>query len=91
MRYLKHYDSDKSEINEKFYGDEKSVADELKSDLDRLVKQKIAVPNFSSTNGPTEKEKNLEELLRGLSDIVSRYADITETGEFIPKQLNEIQ
>jgi hypothetical protein len=66
------------------------VIEELKADLDRLVKQKIAVTNFS-TNYHSQVDKNLRQILHDLSFIVARYADITEDGQFIAKPLHEIE
>ena len=90
MKHLESYGSIESKINEGFGPDETAVIKELKADLDRLVKQKIAVTDFRN-NKYSQVDKNLDQLLRDLSFIVARYADITEDGQFIAKPLNEIQ
>lgn len=90
MKHLESYGSIESKINEGFGPDETAVIKELKADLDRLVKQKIAVTDFAN-NKYSQVDKNLDQLLRDLSFIVARYADITEDGQFIAKPLNEIQ
>ena len=90
MEHLKSFGSVESKINEGFGPDETAIIKELKADLDRLVKQKIAVTDFRN-NKYSQVDKNLDQLLRDLSFIVARYADITEDGQFIAKPLNEIQ
>lgn len=90
MIHLKPFGLTESQINEGFGPDETAVIKELKADLDRLVKQKIAVTDFR-TNAYSQVDKNLDQLLQNLSFIVARYADITEDGQFIAKPLNEIK
>ena len=90
MIHLKPFGLTESQINEGFGPDETAVIKELKADLDRLVKQKIAVADFR-TNAYSQVDKNLDQLLQNLSFIVARYADITEDGQFIAKPLNEIK
>ena len=90
MIHLKPFGLTESQINEGFGPDETAVIKELKADLDRLVKQKIAVADFR-TNAYSQVDKNLDQLLQDLSFIVARYADITEDGQFIAKPLNEIK
>ena len=90
MIHLKPFGLTESQINEGFGPDETAVIKELKADLDRLVKQKIAVTDFR-TNAYSQVDKNLDQLLQDLSFIVARYADITEDGQFIAKPLNEIK
>jgi len=90
MIHLKPFDLTESQINEGFGPDETAIIKELKADLDRLVKQKIAVADFR-TNAHSQKDKNLDQLLQNLSFIVARYANITEDGQFITKPLNEIK
>jgi hypothetical protein len=90
MKHLESYELKNNEINEGFGPDETTIIKELKADLDRLVKQKIAVTDFRTTNFE-QREKRLDEILHDLSFIVARYADITEDGDFVAKPLNEIQ
>lgn len=90
MINLKTFGSLGSEINEGFGPDETAIIKELRSDLDRLVKQKIAVADFRN-NKYSQEDKNLDQILRDLSFIVARYANITADGQFIAKPLNEIQ
>jgi hypothetical protein len=90
MKHLESYELKNQEINEGFGPDETAIIKELKADLDRLVKQKIAVTDFAN-NKYSQVDKTLEQILRDLSFIVARYADITEDGQFIAKPLNEIQ
>ena len=90
MIHLKPFGLTESQINEGFGPDETAVIKELKADLDRLVKQKIAVTDFR-TNKFEQREKRLDEILHDLSFIVARYADITGDGDFVAKPLNEIK
>jgi hypothetical protein len=90
MKHIESFDSIESKINEEFEVDEIAIINELKADLDRLVKQKIAVTDFRNNNH-SQADKNLEQILQDLSFIVARYADITPDGQFIAKPLNEIQ
>lgn len=90
MKHLESYGSIESKINEGFGPDETAVIKELKADLDRLVKQKMAVVDFRNNNH-LQVDKTLNQILHDLSFIVARYADITENGDFVAKPLNEIQ
>lgn len=90
MKHLESFDSIESKINEGFGPDETAVIEELKADLDRLIKQKIAVTDFRTDNH-SQADKNLEQILHDLSSIVARYADITEDGDFVAKPLHEIE
>jgi len=90
MKHIESFDSIESKINEEFEVEETAIINELKADLDRLVKQKIAVTDFRNNNH-SQADKNLEQILQDLSFIVARYADITPDGQFIAKPLNEIQ
>ena len=90
MKHLESYGSVESKINEGFGPDETAVIKELKADLDRLVKQNVAVTDFR-TNKFEQREKRLDEILHDLSFIVARYADITEDGDFVAKPLHEIE
>lgn len=90
MKHLESYGSVESKINEGFGPDETAVIKDLKADLDRLVKQNVAVTDFR-TDKFEQREKRLDEILHDLSFIVARYADITDDGDFVAKPLNEIQ
>ena len=90
MKHLESFDSIESKINEGFGPDETSVIKELKTDLDRLVKQNVAVTDFRN-NKFEQREKRLDEILHDLSFIVARYADITDDGDFVAKPLHEIE
>jgi hypothetical protein len=90
MKHLETFDSIESKINEGFGPDETAIIKELRADLDRLVKQKIAVTDFRN-NKYSQVDKNLDQLLRDLSFVVARYADITPDGQFIAKPLHEIE
>ena len=90
MKHLESYGSIESKINEGLGPDETAVIKELKADLDRLVKQKMAVVDFRNNNH-LQVDKTLNQILHDLSFIVARYADITENGDFVAKPLNEIQ
>jgi len=90
MKHLESFGSVESKINEGFGPDETTIIKELKADLDRLVKQKMAVVDFRNNNH-LQVDKNLSQILHDLSFIVARYADITEDGDFVAKPLNEIE
>lgn len=94
MINLKKFGSLGPETNEGFgpffANDEEAIIKELKSDLDRLLKQKIAVADFRNDKY-SQVNKNLDQILKDLSFIVARYANITQDGEFVAKPLNEIR
>jgi hypothetical protein len=90
MKHLESYELKNQKIDEGFGTDETAVIKELKADLERLVKQNVAVTDFSTTKFE-QREKRLDEILHELSFIVARYADITEDGDFVAKPLNEIK
>lgn len=90
MKHIKQFDLAESQINEELGSDEKVVIEKLKADLDRLLKQKIAVTDFAN-NKYSQVDKNLSQILNDLSFIVADYATITEDGQFIAKPLNEIK
>jgi hypothetical protein len=90
MIHLKPFGLTESQINEELSSEEKIVIEKLKADLDRLVKQKIAVTDFAN-NKYSQVDKNLSQILNDLSFIVADYATITEDGQFIAKPLNEIK
>jgi hypothetical protein len=90
MIHLKPFGLTESQINEELSSEEKIVIEKLKADLDRLVKQKIAVTDFAN-NKYSQADKNLSQILNDLSFIVADYATITEDGQFIAKPLNEIK
>lgn len=94
MINLKKFGSLGSETNEGFgpffANDEAAIIKELKSDLDRMLKQKIAVSDFRNDKY-SQVNKNLDQILKDLSFIISRYANITQDGQFVAKPLNEIQ
>ena len=91
MKHLESFDSIESKINEGFGPDETAVIEELKADLDRLVKQQVSVSDFRAGKGASQRDKGLDEILHDLSFIVARYADITEDGDFVAKPLGEIE
>jgi hypothetical protein len=90
MIHLKPFGLTESQINEELSSEEKIVIGKLKADLDRLMKQKIAVTDFAN-NKYSQVDKNLSQILNDLSFIVADYATITEDGQFIAKPLNEIK
>jgi hypothetical protein len=90
MKHLESYELKNQKIDEGFGTDETAVIKELKADLEGLVKQNVAVTDFSTTKFE-QREKRLDEILHDLSFIVARYADITDSGDFVAKPLNEIQ
>jgi hypothetical protein len=90
MIHLKPFGLTESQINQGFGPDEKIVIEKLKADLDRLVKQKIAVTDFANSKY-SQVDKNLSQILNDLSFIVADYATITKDGQFIAKPLNEIK
>jgi hypothetical protein len=90
MIHLKPFGLTESQINEELSSEEKIVIGKLKADLDRLVKQKIAVTDFAN-NKYSQVDKNLSQILNDLSFIVADYATITEDGQFIATPLNEIK